>query len=47
MSVKKPTIEQLKKIAEGFNLNVTDEDLSSYQGMIQATQAIPLLQDLF
>ncbi|WP_027416831.1 amidase [Aneurinibacillus terranovensis] len=37
MAVKKPTIEQLKKIAEGFNLNLTDEDLSSYQEMMKAT----------
>ncbi|WCK55646.1 amidase [Aneurinibacillus sp. Ricciae_BoGa-3] len=36
MAVKKPTMEQLKKIAEGFNLNLTDEDLSSFQEMMKA-----------
>ncbi|WP_078427407.1 amidase [Alkalihalobacterium alkalinitrilicum] len=37
MAIKRPTIEQLKKIAEGFNLNLTNDDLSSYQKLIEGT----------
>jgi amidase len=35
MAVKKPTIEQLRKIAESFNLHLTNEDLSAYQEVIE------------
>lgn len=34
MAVKKPTIEQLKKIAEEFHLHLTDDDLLFYQEML-------------
>ncbi|HWL26750.1 MAG TPA: amidase [Ureibacillus sp.] len=37
MAIKRPTIEQLKKIAEGFNLNLTNNDLASYQKLIEGT----------
>lgn len=37
MAVKKPTIEQLKKIAEEFHLHLTDDDLLFYQEMLQPT----------
>lgn len=36
MTVKKPTIDQLDKIAKGFHLKLTHEDLSSFQEMISA-----------
>jgi amidase len=37
MAVKKPTIEQLKRIAEEFNLTLTDDELSLYQELMEGT----------
>lgn len=37
MAIKKPTIEQLKKIAEEFNLSFTTDDLSSFQELMKGT----------
>lgn len=37
--VKKPTIDQLKRIAEKFNLDLTTEDLASYQELMKGTLA--------
>ncbi|MGQ4810225.1 Amidase [Candidatus Entotheonellaceae bacterium PAL068K] len=34
MIVKQPTLAQLRRIAEGFSLDVTDEDLKSFQGLM-------------
>lgn len=34
MTVKKPNIEQLKKIAKEYNLDLSTEDLESFQGII-------------
>lgn len=36
MAIKKPTIEQLKKIAEEFHLDLSREDLVSFQEIISA-----------
>ncbi|KYD14492.1 amidase [Saccharococcus caldoxylosilyticus] len=35
MAVKKPTIEQLKRIAEEFNLTLTTDELSLYQELME------------
>ena len=34
MAVKRPTLEQLHRIAKTYNLNPTDEDLESFQGLM-------------
>ncbi|MGI8316992.1 amidase [Halobacillus mangrovi] len=34
MTVRKPTIEQLMEIAESFNMNMTTEDLKTYQQLM-------------
>ncbi|WP_017728720.1 amidase [Halalkalibacterium ligniniphilum] len=37
MAVKKPTVEQLKKIANDFHLDLTEDDLFSYQELMNGT----------
>ena len=34
MAVKEPTLEQLHRIAQTYNLNTTDEDLESFRGLM-------------
>ena len=41
MIVKQPTIEELRRIAHGFNLDMTDEDLKSFQGLMGGVLAWP------
>ncbi|MBO8170890.1 MAG: amidase [Bacillaceae bacterium] len=37
MAVKKPTIDQLKKIAEDYAMNITDEELKKFQSLMEGS----------
>ena len=39
MAVKRPTVEQLALVARRYNLDLTDDDLRSFQGLMESTLA--------